>query len=98
MSHHFSAEQRLEILRAADSTRAWHSLADQRVCLRCEKKFTGDEIAIVHDQRGRFLLHCPTPGCPSTVPDWFYPVTCGPAKVEATSGLKRTAEIDFLNW
>jgi hypothetical protein len=72
MPKHFTPEDRLEILRAADTRRKWLSLDDRRMCTCCHKFITGRQIEIWRDQRGRFLLHCPTPGCLATVQDWFY--------------------------
>jgi hypothetical protein len=72
MQKHLTPEDRLDILRAADTRRKWSSLDERRVCMRCNKFITGRQIEIHRDQRGRFLLHCPTPDCPSTVEDWFY--------------------------
>jgi hypothetical protein len=69
---HLSSRHRLAILQAADNYRKWYSLEDQRVCVLCDKAITGRQIEIRRDQRGRFMLHCPTPGCPSTAQDWFY--------------------------
>jgi hypothetical protein len=65
-------EDRLEILRAADADRKWLSLDDRRICTVCNKFITGRQIEIRRDQRGRFLLHCPTEGCASGAEDWFY--------------------------
>ena len=72
MRKHLTAEERLEILRAADGVRKWNSLDDQRVCVVCDRVFTGRQIEISRDQRGRYLLQCPTEGCPSFVAHWFY--------------------------
>jgi hypothetical protein len=72
MEKPLAPEDRLDILRAADTRRKWSSLDDRRVCTRCHKSITGRQIEIRRDQRGRFLLHCPTPSCLSTVEDWFY--------------------------
>jgi hypothetical protein len=72
MQKHFTPEQRLEILRAGDSERKWYSLDDQRVCVVCDRVFTGRQVDIRRDQRGRYLLHCPSGGCPSYVAHWFY--------------------------
>jgi hypothetical protein len=72
MQKHLTSEQRLEILRRADGARKWHSLDDKRGCVVCDRVFTARQIEICRDQRGRYLLQCPTEGCPSTVPDWFY--------------------------
>jgi hypothetical protein len=72
MPKHLTPEERLDILRAADTRRKWSSLDDRRICTCCNKFITGRQVEIRRDQRGRFLLHCPTPGCISTVQDWFY--------------------------
>ena len=72
MQKPLTPEDRLDILRAADTRRKWSSLDDRRICTRCNKFITGRQVEIRRDQRGRFLLHCPTPGCISTVQDWFY--------------------------
>jgi hypothetical protein len=72
MRKHFTSEQRLDILRAGDRLRKWHSLDDKRVCILCERIFTGWQIEISRDQRGRYLLTCPTNGCPSFAAHWFY--------------------------
>ena len=65
-------EDRLAILRAADTRRRWSSLDERRICTRCNKFITGRQVEVRRDQRGRFLLCCPTPDCGSTVEDWFY--------------------------
>jgi hypothetical protein len=72
MQKHLTLEQRLEILRKADRLRKWNSLDDERVCVVCERIFNGRQIGIQRDQRGRYLLQCPTDGCPSYVAHWFY--------------------------
>jgi hypothetical protein len=72
MQKHLKPEQRLDILRKGDGLRKWYSLDDERVCVMCERIFNGRQIEIVRDQRGRFLLKCPTPGCPSFAAHWFY--------------------------
>ena len=64
-------EQRLDILRAADDERTWYSLDDKRVCAVCDRIFSGRQVEIQRDQRGRFMLCCPTPGCPCTISQWF---------------------------
>jgi hypothetical protein len=74
MQNSLTPEQRLDILRASDQLRKWQSLDDERVCVVCEKIFSGRQIDIRRDQRGRFLLACPTPGCPAYVAHWFYVV------------------------
>lgn len=65
-------EQRLDILRAADAFRKWYSLDDQRVCVVCDRVFTGRQIEIGRDRRGRYLLKCPTSDCPSVAAHWFF--------------------------
>jgi len=72
MQRPLSVEDRLEILRAADLQRKWFSLDDQRMCIGCNKLITGRQIEITRDQRGRFLLQCPTSECRSIAKDWFY--------------------------
>ena len=39
-------EQRLDILRAADDDRTWHSLDDKRVCAVCDRIFSGRQVEI----------------------------------------------------
>ena len=86
-------EDRLEILRAADTHRKWSSLDDRRFCTICNKFVTGRQIEIRRDQRGRFLLHCPTKDCSSTAQDWFY---CGKASdLEAATASGRRERTVF---
>lgn len=86
MQKHLTPEDRLDILRAADPRRKWSSLDDRRICTRCNKFITGRQVEIIRDQRGRFLLHCPTPGCLSTVEDWFYQGNAARPEGPPTSG------------
>ena len=72
MNLNLSPDACLEILRAADSDRIWNTLDDERVCLHCKNNVTGRQIVITRDTSGRFLLHCPTNDCASTVEDWLY--------------------------
>ena len=92
MQKHLTPEDRLDILRAADPQRKWSSLDEQRICTRCHKLITGRQIEIRRDQRGRFLLHCPTSDCSSTVQDWFYQ---GSAARPEGAPISRTAEFSF---
>ncbi|HJT79835.1 MAG TPA: hypothetical protein VJ719_01455 [Chthoniobacterales bacterium] len=73
MQRQLTPAQRLKILRAADVERKWYSLDDQRACVVCDRMLTGWQVKICRDQRGRYLLKCPTNGCPSFVGHWFYP-------------------------
>jgi len=70
---HFALDERLTVLRAADHFRSWHSLDDQRVCVLCEKTFTGRQVEITRSRFGRFQLRCPTDGCPAGPNQWVYP-------------------------
>lgn len=72
MQKHLDSEERLDILRRADGIRKWHSLDDKRICVICERVFTGRQIEIHRDERGRYRLECPTEGCPSFVAHWFH--------------------------
>jgi hypothetical protein len=92
MQKHLTSEDRLDILRAADPYRKWSSLDDRRICTRCNKFITGRQIEIRRDQRGRFLLHCPTPGCESSTQDWFYQ---GSAARPEGPPVSRTSEVSF---
>lgn len=71
MQEHFTPEQRLEIVSRGDPWRKWKSLDDKRVWAVCDRVFNGSEVTISRDQRGRYLLHCPTEECPSYVAQWF---------------------------
>jgi hypothetical protein len=70
--HAITLEQHLDILGAADTFRKWYSLDDKRVCVICDRVFTGRQIEIERDQRGRYLLKCPTSGCRSFAAHWFF--------------------------
>jgi hypothetical protein len=92
MQKHLTSEDRLDILRAGDSRRKWASLDDRRICTHCHKFITGRQVEIHRDQRGRFLLHCPTPDCISTVEDWFYP---GSAASREQAPMTGAPELNF---
>ena len=57
MQTHFPPEERLAILKATDSARKWYSLDDKRVCVICDRVFTGWQIEIQSDQQ-RALFSC----------------------------------------
>jgi len=86
-------EERLEILRAADGERRWYSIDDKRVCAICDRIFSGRQVEIERDQRGRFILRCPTLGCPSTMSQWYL-CEVSPALYEKTDG-KSQQEFPF---
>jgi hypothetical protein len=67
-----TAEERLKILRAGDKLRTWSSLDDERLCVLCERILSGRQIKISRDQRGRYLLKCPSSGCDSFAAHWLY--------------------------
>lgn len=74
-------EEKLALLQTADSRRKWHSLDDQRVCVLCDRAFTGRQIEVIRDPSGTLSFHCPTDGCLSLPSDWFYHGNaCSPAK------------------
>ncbi len=74
--NNLSPEDRLAIVRRGDNSRSWHSLDDERVCVRCTKTFTGHEIRIGPQRDGGYDIHCPTDGCDSIPVHWFYYGTC----------------------
>ena len=86
MQKHLTLEQRLEILRAGDGDRKWYSLDDKRVCVVCDRVFSGRQVEIRRDQRGRYLLQCPTEGCPSIAPHWFYVGNAATAAAKVLGG------------
>ncbi len=63
---------KLAILQRHDHFRHWNSLDDTRLCLLCEKNFSGHEVLVSHE-RSDYELHCPTAGCYSHVHQWVYP-------------------------
>jgi hypothetical protein len=68
----FSPDDRLGILRNGDRYRTWHTLEDQRLCVRCTKLFSGHDIRIVPRGAGQFDIHCPSDGCDSDPEHWFF--------------------------
>ena len=98
MNEAIPLEDRLEILRAADTHQKWHSLDDKRICVLCDRVMTGRQIEIVCERSGRFLLHCPSENCASTINDWFYQPDPLPAAPVPEGLGRKTAEVDFSNW
>ena len=71
---HLPLDERLLILRSVDQFRAWTSLDDERVCVLCERKFSGRQVRITRTRGGRgFQLHCPSEGCNAGPGQWVYP-------------------------
>jgi hypothetical protein len=63
---------KLSILQANDHFRDWRTLDDQRVCVLCDRKFTGHDVQVSTAGDG-IELHCPTVNCQSGVHQWVYP-------------------------
>ena len=63
---------RLSILRANDHFRDWRTLDDERVCVLCDRQFTGHDVLIATAGK-EVHLHCPTHNCKSGVHQWVYP-------------------------
>jgi len=72
MHVHLAPEERLDLLRQADTIRKWNSLDDKRLCIMCQRVFSGRQVEIQRDRRGRYLLKCPTDDCPSFIAHWFH--------------------------
>jgi hypothetical protein len=70
---HLPLDERLLILRATDQFRNWCSLDDRRVCILCDKKFSGRQVAFVRNRSGQFQAQCPTDGCNAGPSHWVYP-------------------------
>ena len=70
---HLPLDERLLILRATDPFRTWSSLDDKRVCILCDKKFSGRQVEITRSRSGGYQLHCPTDGCDAGPRRWVYP-------------------------
>ncbi|GEM_PF-2048204 len=71
--HLLTPEEKLQILREADPLRPWESLDESRHCVLCERTFTGRQVRISTDRRGRHNVNCPTEDCPSTPREWITP-------------------------
>jgi hypothetical protein len=68
---HLTNQDKLDVLRRADQFRSWESLDDKRVCMLCERTFTGRQVEITGSGT-RTRLHCPTDGCTATQSEWTY--------------------------
>jgi hypothetical protein len=66
------ASDKLDVLRASDHFRDWKSLDDERVCVLCDRTFTGQQVIVTPIGR-EFKLHCPTHSCHSGIHQWVYP-------------------------
>src|SRR5205085_12551267 len=70
---HLPLDERLRFLRDADQSRTWSSLDDKRVCILCDKRFSGRQVDITRSRTGRYELRCPTDGCTAGPSQWVYP-------------------------
>jgi hypothetical protein len=95
MSRSLLPEERLEILRRLDPERKWHALDDKRACAVCDRVFTGRQVEIVPAARGAYSLHCPTPGCPSTIRHWFLRGISGASRETPTA--RRAAQLHLFH-
>lgn len=68
-----SAEDKLDALREGDPAHPWESLDDRRVCVLCEKSFSGRQIEASKTASGRVRLRCPSEGCTGTPREWVRP-------------------------
>src|SRR2546423_7971007 len=73
MKIHLQLDDRLSILRAQDRFRDWNSLDDHRICILCERTFSGRQIEVTRHRQSKYELHCPTEGCNSKPHQWVYP-------------------------
>src|SRR5436190_12647057 len=62
---------KLTLLQANDDFRSWTSLDDKRVCVLCDRTFSGHEV-LVSLAGLNHQLRCPTRGCPSQIHQWVY--------------------------
>lgn len=69
---HLTPDDRLLILREADTERLWQSLDDQRVCVICNRVITGRQVQIEPKNSHSYSLRCPTDGCTGTPPEWLF--------------------------
>ena len=63
---------RLTILQENDHFRNWHTLDGERVCVLCDRKFTGHEV-LISTMGDEVELRCPTPHCQSRLHQWVHP-------------------------
>jgi hypothetical protein len=68
-----SSDDKLDALRKGAPTPHWESLDDRRVCILCEKSFSGRQIDASVTASGRVRLRCPSEGCPGTPSQWIRP-------------------------
>ena len=79
MKSRLGSDEKLAVLREADTFRKWYSLDDRRVCVLCDRIISGRMIAVRRDKQGTFQVRCPSAGCPASPRDWFYHGATRPA-------------------
>ncbi len=67
------SDEKLAALRKSDPTRGWQSLDDRRVCILCDRTFSGRQVEGSISPMGRVRLKCPTDGCTGTPREWVRP-------------------------
>jgi hypothetical protein len=87
-NRHIPLDEKLIALQQSDCLRQWQTLDDRRICIVCNRVITGRMVDIWQSDDGTYNFHCPTPGCPSTLRDWFYH---GPVRSAGTRGPRRFA-------
>jgi len=65
-----SNDRKLALLQRHDPYRQWMTLEDRRICLACDREFSGREVRFNRASRS---LQCPTRGCAGTPREWAYP-------------------------
>ena len=91
------AGERLALLQSLDHQRAWRSLSDRRICVRCTKTFRGWDVRVQRRGDGSYEMRCPTDGCDSSSAHWlYYGSELHPERPEPTP--LPGAEVDFADW
>jgi hypothetical protein len=87
--------ERLSILQRIDTYRRWHSLEDERICMRCRRVISGRDVCISEDGAGHHELRCPSDGCDATPEDWFYHGSGHAPRQPPAPDRPDKAEVDF---
>jgi len=91
------ARERLALLQSLDHQRAWRSLSDRRLCVRCTKSFRGWDVKVQRASDGSYELRCPTEGCDSSPAHWlYYGSEIAPERPAPTP--LPNSEVDFADW
>lgn len=97
LTKEISAEERLALLRKGDRHRAWRSLDDPRVCVRCARAFSGDEVEFVTEAGGQLKrIAQPSIAIPRRCTGGFAAVSpARPAWRERANGRTKSISADF---